>query len=146
MGITVTNLLQIFGPIVVRKLRLCCGSKKSDEELRPEFDLSEQFLSVLYRQFILYVGILVFPLIGLRGVVGNLIEYPIDRLQLLRLCQDPHYIIDTHGTFLLIFLLLVGVVAFLMYPNGAFWVLFLPQYLPTNFQNCSMTDAISRLN
>jgi hypothetical protein len=60
----VTNLAQIFGPILLRKVRLCCGSRKTDEQLRPEFDLSEQFLSVLYRQFILYVGILVFPLLG----------------------------------------------------------------------------------
>ena len=140
-----TNLLQTVGPIVLRKLRQCLGSSASDEELRPEFDLSEQFLQVLYRQFILYIGILVFPLIGILGVVGNLVEYPLDRLQLLRLCKEPHYIIDTHGSFLLIFLLIVGIVAFLMYPNGAFWVLFLPDFLPAGARNCTMAGAISRL-
>lgn len=145
IDITVSNLLQIFGPIIMRKLRQCLGSKLSDEELRPEFDLSEQFLSVLYRQFILYLGVLVFPLMGVLGVIGNLIEYPIDRLHLLRLSKDPHFILDTHATFLMIFLLLVGLFAFLVYPNGALWILFLPRFLPAGFQNCSMTGAITRL-
>jgi hypothetical protein len=79
------------------------------------------------------------------GLLANFIEYPIDRLHLLRLCREPHFIIDKHGTFLMVFLLLVGLLAFFMYPNGAFWVLFVPHYLPVGFQNCTMTGAITRL-
>jgi hypothetical protein len=111
---------------------------------RPEFNIAEDLLQILFRQFIVYIGFFAFPLIGLLGFLANLAEYFVDRYRLAQICQDPHYLPEKPGGFLLIFTLVVAGAAFITYPNGALWMLFLPQLLPSSLQNCTVVGAIYR--
>jgi len=36
----------------------------SDDDQKPDFELSEEYFEIIYRQFIMYMGISVFPLIS----------------------------------------------------------------------------------
>jgi hypothetical protein len=107
--------------------------------------VAEDLLQILFRQFIIYIGFFTFPLIGVLGLLSSLSEYAVDRFRLARVCADPHYLPERPGGFLLVFSLVVACGAFITYPNGALWIIFLPQFLPNNFQNCTVVGAINRL-
>jgi len=155
--VTLGNLVEVLGPGVRRgcfKLQCCrkCRGTGSDEDLKPDFNIAEEYLQVLYRQFILYVGTLVFPLIGILGFIANLIEYPIDKYRMLRVCREPRRVEQKMGRFLFAFMMMVGIVGMLTYPNGALWMLWAPTKLPTNFRDtpsggvrCPMYNAIGRI-
>uniref|UniRef100_A0A6C0BMZ9 TMC domain-containing protein n=1 Tax=viral metagenome TaxID=1070528 RepID=A0A6C0BMZ9_9ZZZZ len=136
LDVVITFVMQTVWPKIAAA---CCGV------VRPEFNIAEDLLQILFRQFIIYIGFFVFPLIGLVGLLANLIEYPVDHYRLLRVCGTPQYLSEKPGLFLLIFNGVVVLSAFLTYPNGALWMLFVPHLLPSAFQNCSVVGAISRI-
>lgn len=117
-------------------------SKRSDPNpKRTEFDLSEQLLLLLYRQFLLYISVLVVPPIGVLGLIALCIQYPLDKWKLTTLCKQyspPRLMQESPGLWLLSFMLFITLAAFLTYPNGALWMLFVPKALPVGFQNCSV--------
>jgi hypothetical protein len=60
MEFTVNNLVEIFGPFVMSWLkRIWSGGQgqEEEEEEKPEFELSEEYFEITYRQFIMYMGI-----------------------------------------------------------------------------------------
>lgn len=126
-----TLALQLCLPLV----RQCCCADSADG---PEFNIAENLLLLSYRQFILYIGVLVFPLLGTMIFCVNLVQYLLDRARLMRICRDTHYIPETPVLFLMGFMLNAAITATFTYPNGAMWILFFPRLLPTGFQNCTM--------
>lgn len=122
--------VKMLAPIIIRRIT---GRKEL-----PEFNVSDHLLQLIYRQFIIYIGFIIFPLIGILGLVAIILQFIIDRIELLRLCQDPQIIRDHIGNFLLAFCLISAMAAFVTYPNGALWMLFLPNLLPANFRNCTI--------
>ena len=131
-------LLQTFGPIFLRFfLRKCF-----DKQLKlPEFNVSEHLLQLVYRQFILYIGFIIFPLIGLFGLISVCLQYGVDMIQLTKLTQDTHYIQQPIGVFLLLFSIVASTAALITYPNGALWMLFLSGKLPSSFNNCTILNV-----
>lgn len=105
---------------------------------QPEFNIAENLLVLSYRQFLLYMGVLMFPLLAALVVVIGTIQYWVDRIRLLRICRETHFIPERPGFFLLLFLWLIAVAALLSYPNGALWILMAPASLPSSFQNCTI--------
>lgn len=135
--------------MILPRLKICCirrccrcckrlQPKGGDEELRPEFDLAEEYLQILYRQFLLYLGTPAFPLIGVLGFLANLVEYPLDKFRMLRVCQEPKRIDDPMRGFLTVFFFIVGIAAALTYPNGPIWLLYRPTLTPVNYQVCQV--------
>ena len=135
-------IVEICVPLVGRSIRKCLNC---DEKEKPEFNISEELQQLFYRQFILNLGFIVFPMLSGVGFVGMLCQYVFDRIKLKYVCSDPHYV---DNSFLLFFVISSVILAFLTliaFPNGFLWMGFLPKLLPEGFQNCSMTGAINRL-
>lgn len=122
-------------PVIIRRgVRHFFGK----EMALPEFNVSDHLLQLIYRQFIIYVGFIVFPLIGVLGLFAICLQYFVDKVQLLHLCQDTHYVREHPGIFLLGFSLFAAATATVAYPNGALWMLYLPHLLPLDLQNCTV--------
>jgi Calcium-activated chloride channel len=114
------------------------GSAGSDEDQKPEFDVSEEYLELFYRQFIIYVGMSVFPMITLLGTIANVLEYPQDKFRMLRICQRPKRLNVTMKKFLTTYLAVVAVVSMLAWPQGAVWVLGAHRDQRTQFWCCAL--------
>ena len=90
----ITLLAQIALPFLQKMFYrvLCCRVIQ-----KPEFNLAHQLLGVVFRQFIIYIGMFVFPLMGLLGFISSIIDYHADKTRLLKICQDPHYVQQKPG-------------------------------------------------
>eukprot|EP01113_Clastostelium_recurvatum_P027788 TRINITY_DN3362_c0_g1_i2.p1 TRINITY_DN3362_c0_g1~~TRINITY_DN3362_c0_g1_i2.p1 ORF type:complete len:507 (+),score=104.12 TRINITY_DN3362_c0_g1_i2:162-1682(+) len=94
----------------------------SNDSARPQFDLADLYLSVLYRQFIIYLGMPIFPLISILGLVCNLLEYRLDKYRLLRICHHPKGMQASMKRFLTFFMFSTAFVALLSFPFGSMWL------------------------
>lgn len=140
----ITIFVQVFLPMIVRAFKVRVLKKATE---KPDFDIAEQLLLVLYRQFIINIAVIVVPPIGILGVIATIVQYIMDKYKMIRVCQaPPHYIEEKPGIFLFMVGWLVSAATFLTYPNGTLWMLFIPQYLPNGYQNCSITGAIWNLS
>ena len=135
-------VVEICFPLIGRAIRKCLNC---EEKEKPEFNISEELQQLFYRQFILNLAFIVFPMISVVGFVGMLFQYLFDRIKLKYVCSDPHYVDNSFLVFFVISSIVMGFLTLIAFPNGFMWMLFLPKFLPSGFQNCSMTDVISRL-
>lgn len=104
---------------------------------QPEFDVAEEYLAVLYRQFIMWIGMTTFPLITVVTLFANLLELHRltslglkevvahvtaprrvvkDRYRLFRVCRRPPNTSDSLRRFLVFYLILIAIFAFASYP------------------------------
>lgn len=134
----ITIFLDLIASIAVQIVVPLTYHRVKPDAQKSEFNMAEELLIICHRQFILYIGVLVFPLLSILVVIGNIIQYPIDVIRLRYICEDSHIIEEQPGLFLFMFITLASVAALLTYPNGALWVLFLPHNLPIGFHNCSI--------
>mmetsp|Transcript_47555 Transcript_47555/g.116536 ORF Transcript_47555/g.116536 Transcript_47555/m.116536 type:complete len:654 (+) Transcript_47555:52-2013(+) len=123
----VQNSLELFMPffrtkILARYIKRMRG-KGSDEDDRPNFDIAEEFLELFYRQYVIYLGMSLFPLMPLFGAAVNFIEYPLDKFRMTKVCQKPKRLDITMKSFLAILLTITAVLALAMPPIGTGWVL-----------------------
>jgi len=123
IDITFTALLELMLPIVVRK---CCTKQEngqSAEESKPEFHLADEYVSVTYRQFIVFFGMPVMPFMPFLGLAGSCIDYWFDKIRLLRIAGKPKRTNNTYKNVLLFFYLLMAFCVLLGYPIGMPFVL-----------------------
>jgi hypothetical protein len=123
----VQNLLEILLPWFKMRILPLLSTKfagsGSDESNRPEFDLAQEYLELLYRQFIIYVGFSTFPLLPLFGFLVNLVEYPLDKYRMTKVCQRPKRV-DVSLKWLLSLLLMANaILALALPPLGTAWIL-----------------------
>lgn len=52
----------------------CLRGKGGDEAAKPEFDVATEYLELFYRQFVIYIGMMVFPGVTVLGLFANIIE------------------------------------------------------------------------
>jgi len=97
--------------------------KGSNDSVRPEFDVAEEYLEVLYRQFIIYLAFAIVPLAPVLGLLCNLVEYRVDKYRLLRICQHPRGLQGSMRNSLTFFLFCTAAVALASPPYGAAWVM-----------------------
>eukprot|EP00764_Aduncisulcus_paluster_P004387 gnl/Carplike_NY0171/1709_a2306_958.p1 GENE.gnl/Carplike_NY0171/1709_a2306_958~~gnl/Carplike_NY0171/1709_a2306_958.p1 ORF type:complete len:645 (-),score=167.26 gnl/Carplike_NY0171/1709_a2306_958:497-2431(-) len=120
LDMTAFNALEIGIPLVMYKLmRKCFGSKKTDEEMRAVFDLSDEYLELFYRLSQCYFGTLGSPLIGGLCLIANLLEIAVDKSRLFYINRIPQRMESGMRGFIIFYLFIVGVCAFFAYPNGA---------------------------
>jgi hypothetical protein len=119
--LTMSSFLEMFIPVVTlcATRRLGCGKNKGDEESRPEFDLSEEFVQLLYRQLLVYLGAVVLPFTPLMGTIGALIALTMDKYRLVAVCRKPR---DkqrpVRPALLMACHIIVAIAAIVSYPNG----------------------------
>lgn len=93
------------------------------EDGRIEFDLAMNYLDLLYRQFIVYLGTPFVPFLPIVGIVLNLLQIPIDKLRLLWWCKTPPRLSGSMKHFLVFFLMISAVFSIGVFPYGTGWVL-----------------------
>mmetsp|Transcript_43878 Transcript_43878/g.71342 ORF Transcript_43878/g.71342 Transcript_43878/m.71342 type:complete len:385 (-) Transcript_43878:610-1764(-) len=94
---------------------------------RPPFDVADEYVEVIYRLYMAYIGVSVFPLITLLCLLTNIVEYYVDKYTMLRLCRPP----TLKGSMkkpVTVFLVIIAVAAVLSAPRlsndeylGFFW-------------------------
>jgi len=128
-------VLPLFKSWLVGRIDLLRG-KGSDESNKPVFDISQEYLELFYRQFIIYTGMTSFPLVTVIGLIFNLIQYPLDKYRMLRICQTPERIDITMKRFISSWLFIIAVVALVAWPEGAIYILQLNRNDGPNFECC----------
>lgn len=58
----------------------------------------------------------VFPMVSLLGLVTNILEYPLDKFRMLRICQKPKRLDISMKRFLIVWLAVTAAAALVSYP------------------------------
>eukprot|EP00761_Pharyngomonas_kirbyi_P011920 gb/GECH01011946.1/.p1 GENE.gb/GECH01011946.1/~~gb/GECH01011946.1/.p1 ORF type:complete len:683 (+),score=139.05 gb/GECH01011946.1/:1-2049(+) len=82
-----------------------------EEKDKPEFDTSDEYLEVLYRQHILYLALPAFPMITFLVFIASILELYLDKYRLIKICQRPPRTQGSIKTFLALFLLIAALLA-----------------------------------
>jgi hypothetical protein len=123
LDISLSNALEVVLALIMR----CClswggpSNRKSNEEQKPEFELTDEYFEVVYRQYVMYMGISVFPMITLLTVLANIIEYPLDKWRLITLCSKPKGYMAGGRIRIAQFLFIAALAALITFPLGAVW-------------------------
>lgn len=137
-SLLVSTFLKTIIPFLMPRILARCGRVVHQ---KPEFDIAEHLLQIIYKQYIVFIGSLVFPFIGFINALCLLLQYQIDKIQLYRICEDPQYVNERYGIFTMVFIIITAVLAFFTFPNGAFWLLFIPKMLPSGYTNCTFFQS-----
>jgi len=103
--------------------RACLKSHEGDDALRPEFDVAEELIELLYRQFVLYTGMITMPLLAFLGLIVNIVEYPLDKARMLYLCRPPKRLEKSMTNIIVATMICSALAATLTFPFGFLWVL-----------------------
>lgn len=124
LDITVSNLWELIWPSILYRIkkRNAETNKRSNESARPDFDVADEYLEIFYRQFILYLGMTVFPLITFLGLIANILEYHLDKYRLFRICREPNRMDGSMKKFIVFYLFTSAFLATFCFPYGALWV------------------------
>lgn len=113
-------------PWAYYKFMGCCCRKKTSKKSdvgRVEFEVADEYLELYIRQFIVYIGMPIVPIIPVFAFIANLLEILVDRYRLMRLTKTPPYLRGSMRHFLVFFMFLTSIVSILIFPYGSFWVL-----------------------
>eukprot|EP00301_Raphidiophrys_heterophryoidea_P006131 c12500_g2_i1.p1 GENE.c12500_g2_i1~~c12500_g2_i1.p1 ORF type:complete len:430 (+),score=109.66 c12500_g2_i1:96-1385(+) len=139
LELTVSNFIEVAVPLIYRRLLRKYG-EVSDYQSKAEFDVSVEYLELVYRQYVVYVAFNSFPLVAGLAVITNVVEFYLDRYRLI-------YLLKTTGNMQMrrmvqvlgFFLTLVAVAALLSFPSGSAFTLGANQQQFHNFwRNCNV--------
>jgi len=88
-----------------------------------EFILSQEYVEIVYRQFLLGMGFIVMPMIVVFGLAANILEYWCDKYRMLRLCHKPGATKSTFRGVLAFYFFLSALFILASFPNGAIFIL-----------------------
>lgn len=123
--IVVGNIMELGVPIlrVWFRTRKSLTSGGGDEDDKDNFDLADEFTELFYRQFIVLLGMVVFPLMAPLGAASLALEYALDKYRLLHFCKKPLVKPDpVRSRLILGCQLAVSVIVLLSYPNGVVFI------------------------
>jgi len=123
VNLTLMNILEIALPLIKNKLYNKIKKSSTKEEDKPEFDISNEYMSLLYSQFLIFMGMITIPLISGVGMIYFISQYYIDRYKMIHICQKPHIIEGTMKNYLFWFSIIIGIMALFTFPYGGFWIL-----------------------
>lgn len=120
----VTLFVQTILPWLIRALKIYfCGADLNDPLLRPEFDIAESLLTALFRQFIVYLATFVIPLGPLLGLVGTAVQFYADKIKVMRLCRELHFVDAPLDKNILVFTGVIAAAATCTFPSGGIFYL-----------------------
>jgi len=129
MDLFVFNALEFLVPPLKLWLYRRCGYRsflkthEADDALRPEFDVAQELIELLYRQFVLYTGTITMPLLAFLGLITNIVEYPLDKARMLYFCRPPKRLETSMTPIIVGTMIFSALAATFTYPFGAFWVM-----------------------
>lgn len=87
--LTISNILEIGIPYLKMKFQQQQNKEKQDVDLRPEFQIEEEYLELIFRQYIIYNAMIYFPMVTLFNVVISYVEIYVDKFRLVEMCKSP---------------------------------------------------------
>jgi hypothetical protein len=99
------------------------GSITSDNDNMPEFDLSFEYLQVIYRQYLAILSMVIFPLSIAGCVVGFFFQFLVAKVRLYRFCGKPKHMPTSQKGFLAFNLIVIAIVSFFTPDAGSIWVM-----------------------
>lgn len=125
LDLTVNNIIEVLYPAIMDWVTYCTVGKVinavGDEENRPEFELSDEYFEIVYRQYIMYMGVSVFPMIAGITLVANLVEWGTDKYRLFYHCRKPRQVVVGGRRHLFGALFISAFFALVTFPAGAVW-------------------------
>eukprot|EP00759_Apiculatamorpha_spiralis_P044868 PhF_6_TR41691/c0_g1_i2/m.63239 len=131
VDITLMNFFEVCTPYVTSRIRRYIAQRdktdlQSDEDLRPSFDVSSEYLDMLYRQYLVYMAMVVFPLATCLAYFGQGVEYWIDKTKLVKIAGKPKrmdYSMKSQGVPILVCQIIILIAALFTPYAGVVWVL-----------------------
>mmetsp|Transcript_5565 Transcript_5565/g.20936 ORF Transcript_5565/g.20936 Transcript_5565/m.20936 type:complete len:614 (-) Transcript_5565:3850-5691(-) len=145
IDVLLMNVLDVAKPILNRMFWCCLSTvcnkerkskRNSDAELKPEFNITEEYVELIYREYLIYLSTPAFPLAPLLGLVGGFAELFVDRVKLMRFCRKPPIANASMKSTLSFFLLFIAVFAAFNPGSGSIYLLHLFPYW-CDRSNCS---------
>jgi len=87
-----------------------------------EFAISNEYNDAIYRQFLVLIGLPVFPLIALLGLLACMLELVLGKLRLIYFSHRPPPLEGSQRTLLATLMFAAAVIAALTYPVGQLWL------------------------
>ncbi len=113
-------------PWVVYKLKmrfLKKHTKGSDEDMRPDFDVAEEYIEIIYRQHIIYSGMPAFPGIPFIALFTNVLNLLLDKARLLKVCRRPPKTMGSFKTPIAFFMMLSAILVAINWGGGNIYTL-----------------------
>lgn len=88
------------------------------------FDVASENFELLYRQYVMYLGMSVFPLIVPFTILTFIIEYFLDKKRLIKYVDDEKKMSGDDPRRLSVLLFVMAAIAFVMWPDGCLFTVF----------------------
>jgi len=140
----VFNFIEICVPLIKSKVTNSIRSLRNtggDDDAKPEFDVAQEYLELFYRQFVIYIGTLVFPLMSVCGLISNVIEFPLDKYRMMRICKKPQRLDLSMKSLLLFWMVSIAVIALVGFPQGPIWVMGLQTTFLNTYGCCPVLNG-----
>lgn len=126
MNLTVGNLSNWLVPLVLHR-RVRRAQRRSRPYKPVQFDIAFEYMELFYRQYVMYLGMTVFPAIVPIAIAINLLEYASDKYRLLLLSRQTKKVVlsafNQWAYFVPCTMSVLAVLAFVFWPDGAMWSL-----------------------
>ena len=126
MNLTVGNISNWLVPLVLHR-RVRRAQRRSKPYKPVQFDIAFEYMELFYRQYVMYLGMTVFPAIVPIAIIINLIEYASDKYRLLLLSRETKKVVlsafNQWAYFVPCTMSVLAVLAFVFWPDGAMWSL-----------------------
>jgi len=144
MNLTVGNFMNWIVPIF--RYRGIRKAKKKSKPYKPiQFDIAFEYMELFYRQYIMYLGMTVFPMIVPFCILVNIVEYFSDKYRLLSLSRETKKVVLTAFSqwayFVPSFMSFLSLLAFAAWPDGGMWSLNIFKF--TTFVNVGDSASVS---
>jgi len=126
MNLTMGNIINWIVPLF--RYRTIKNLKKKSQPYKPiQFDISFEYMELFYRQYIMYLGMTVLPVIVPICIIINLVEYISDKYRLLLLSRETKKVVlsafNQWAYFVPLTMSVLAILAFVMWPDGGMWSL-----------------------
>ncbi|KAH3766386.1 hypothetical protein Pelo_1771 [Pelomyxa schiedti] len=108
---------------IERNMKVNNCSKAGKPRAEIHFDLSAQYMDALFRQYMMYLGMTVFPCLCLLTLATTIIMYQMDKFRLVKLCTTKKKSIGSMRYYLAIIMFLTAILGVVMFPSGGVWTL-----------------------
>jgi hypothetical protein len=118
--LVVSNIIEWAVPLVQWMIQ---ARKGNVEEARPQWDTDEEYLEIIYRQFVIYSGMAAFPMISLFGLIISALEIYLDKARLIYICKKPKRTNSSMKAMVTAYMLLSAILAVANWGGGALFML-----------------------
>ena len=117
---TIINLLIPFFYQGFCNVWTCRPLLHTGEDTMHQIELSDEIMRVVFRQFVMYAAVPVFPFVTVLTLLCNVAELPVNKFRMTRLSLPPQGLVGGRRQ-LCVGLMLASLLSFFVFPLGAFW-------------------------